>query len=366
MLQQALVILAGGGIGDALMAIPVARVLRDGGREVTMLANPSTKRLLAGHPLLKEVIVDDQGGTHAGLSGFLRLVSEIRDRHFGEVLVLWSTVRTAWLSYLARIPVRAGQAGRLLYSHLYTHPVSVRSEKGDTRSHWVDCLLDYPRALGIPVHATSPFLEITDEDRERSHRLFAEIGIPIDRPRVVIHAGKGISLAGKIWPTGMFARVADELARRWEVAVVLSGSEPEKPLVELILSECKETVYDLSGRTSLRDLAGILSGSLMMICPDSGPMHIAAAVGTPVVAIFALAKDFPDRWHPHGVPFEVVRKEPPPCPPGCIKEKCKDFRCMAAITSEMVLEAAERLRARLPEGHRDVENNAKGKKWTSA
>ncbi|MBV9277905.1 MAG: hypothetical protein JOZ97_06690, partial [Candidatus Eremiobacteraeota bacterium] len=132
-MSKALLICAGGGIGDSLLASLCARALRQKFSPVDALTLPSHRETLAHVPDIDEVLVDDGGAP--------TIVAErLRARAYDAAVVTWATRRTAELPFLARIPIRVGQARRI-YSRLFTHRVVVRSEMGDVTSHWSQILL---------------------------------------------------------------------------------------------------------------------------------------------------------------------------------------------------------------------------------
>jgi ADP-heptose:LPS heptosyltransferase len=120
----------------------------------------------------------------------------------------------------------------------------------------------------------------------------------------------------------------------------LTGSAKEIPLVEAVIARMNLKGYSIAGKTDFQTLAAVLKKAKIMICPDSGPMHLAAAVGTPVVALFAIKKDFPERWKPWGVKSAIIRPSQFPCSPWCTKENCSDFKCFQILSPKAIVEAA--------------------------
>jgi len=147
------------------------------------------------------------------------------------------------------------------------------------------------------------------------------------------------------WPGERYARVADEIIGRWRTQVVLTGSQAEQPLIDHIVERMREKPAVLCGRIDLPRMAALLQRSCMYVGNDTGPMHLAAAVGTPTVSIFG-ARDFDRRWHPIGTNHEVLRRDAP-CSP-CFKEVCdRGLICLNAIETDDVLSAVGRQFARL-------------------
>jgi heptosyltransferase-2 len=138
-----------------------------------------------------------------------------------------------------------------------------------------------------------------------------------------------------------FASIADSLARRFNAKLIFTGSPSEKNLTEEIRSLTKSPSITMAGRTSIKQMAALAKRCNLFVCPDSGPMHIAAATGTPVVGIYGLKEDFPKRWAPYNCPNRIIRLENIPCDLKCIKADCPRFLCYEAIPDEMIVKAAE-------------------------
>jgi ADP-heptose:LPS heptosyltransferase len=123
---------------------------------------------------------------------------------------------------------------------------------------------------------------------------------------------------------------------------VVTGGEDEKQLIARTAEHMRERVFDVSGRTTLRGFAALAGRAHVVVALDSGPMHLAAAVGAPTVGIFALRTDLPDRWRPLGPRVAVIGPDYA-CPRFCRKETCRTFACCAALSAESVVAAARSL-----------------------
>jgi ADP-heptose:LPS heptosyltransferase len=167
--------------------------------------------------------------------------------------------------------------------------------------------------------------------------LLLELGISEGERYVVMHPGA--KRTTNQWPAVRFASVADEIIRRWGTPVILTGSASEASLVQHIAGLMREKATILCGQINLPRMAALLERSFLYVGNDTGPMHIAAAVGTPIVSIFG-ARDFPERWYPAGAGHSVLRRDVP-CSP-CFKEVCdRDLICLKRIEVDDVLSAVE-------------------------
>jgi len=219
----------------------------------------------------------------------------------------------------------------------------VRAAKGDVTSHWVDSQLDFARSLGIEPSPPRILVPVDESDRGRIDQALEADGVSASDRLIALHTGKGMNLDSRRWPVEVFSAFGDILAAELGAKVILTGTREEKPLVDAVAQGMKQPVLNWAGTTSLGELAALLERCRVVVCPDSGPMHLAAAVGTPVAAIFALKSDFPLRWHPYGVPMEILVPADRHCTRKCVKETCPRFSCFEDITPGEVLEAVKRL-----------------------
>jgi heptosyltransferase-2 len=332
-------------LGDAVMTTPALAGLRGAfpGARIALLAKPPVAELFRHHPDVDEVIVYERPGRHEGALGRLRLGGELRSRRFDGALLLQNAFDAALIAFLARIPERAGYPtdGRRI---LLTLPVPLTP--GILERHEVEyylCLLD---GLGIPRPAPASLkLAVTGEEKEAMAARLALLGIARGAPIVSINPGATYGSA-KRWYPDRFAAVADALSGEWGTAVVVVGSPSEAPLAGEIEAAARRGVVNLAGKTTVREMMALLSLSSFLVTNDSGPMHIAAALGVPLVAIFG-----PTDWRrtsPWTSLAKVVRVEID-CSPCRLRACDRGHECMLGVTADMVVDAARRL---LPGGPR--------------
>jgi heptosyltransferase-2 len=329
---NALVVCAGGGIGDVLLATPVMRALRTRYDRVVALTAPAHREVLAGNPDLTDVLVD--GGSLWSIAGTLRA------ERFDAAVVTWATGRSAALPFLAGIPLRVGQ-DRRLYSRLFTRRVVVRSELGDRTTHWTQILLDYARAIGCDTSDATPVFEVDAAAEQNARALLDAAGVR--GPYAVLHPTRGITAARERWPAAPLGDLGRALVAAFGVPLVVSGAAPDAAVAQAVAAAAGGA--NLAGKTSLGEFGAIAAGARYVVAMDSGPMHIAAAVGAPTVGIFALQSDEPDRWRPLGPRTAIVRATYP-CPAWHRKETCPDFACVRALTAGPVVAAVGGLLAR--------------------
>jgi heptosyltransferase I len=326
----------GGGVGDLLATLPAISALhRRFTERIDVLTTSYAANIIAGQPAVGEILVDDD------VEPVRVLAQRLAAARYSHAIVFWSNPRIAKALQQANIPVRVGQARRL-YSFRYTKRVGVRSETGDTTSHWTDIQMDYARALDAVPQASDYriSLALTQQDVREAEELIARTAG--ERRFVVFHAARGITVHAAQWPSAHFATVADSLARAFGATILLSGYDKEAPFVAQTAAAMTQPVHNICGRTTLRGFAALAQRALVVVALDSGPMHIAASAGAPTVGIFALRTDLPSRWQPLGPRVAVVGPQYP-CPPRCRKETCATFACYAALDAEAVVAAAASL-----------------------
>lgn len=327
--NRALVLCAGGGIGDSLLASLCARALRARYAEVDALTLPGHRDTLEHVPDIDSVLVDTGERVAA--------VAQVLQGRYDACVVTWATRRTAQIAYRAKIPVRVGQSDRL-YSGLFTHRVDVRSERGDVTSHWSQILLDYPRAVGCDVSDTQPRFDVTDADREQARRLLSGRGVASEY--AIVHPTCSISPSRPVWPVAGWIDLVRALQTRYRVPVLVSGSRDDAPIVAP-LAEATGAL-SIAGATSIGAFAALASKAKVFVVMHSGPMHVAAAVGAPTVGIFPLQADFPDRWAPLG-PRVTVSRASFACRPGERMETCPDYLCVEHLAVPRVMASLDGL-----------------------
>jgi lipopolysaccharide heptosyltransferase II len=343
MARKFLIVHTGGGIGDVLLSTAVIGALHQAhpGSSVDFLCQQRTAPALEGHPGLRNTW-KLPGKAPDGPVAMLDWVRRLRAQDYDCALVLWSTTAMAWLCRLAGIPQRVGQDSRLSYSFLYTHRVRVRSEHGDRETHWSEILLDYVRALGVQVDGARVALHVSAEAEQRAEALLSQAAG--SGPLIGVHPFKGPPVPLQRWPLDVFAEWVRVLANSLQARIVVTGSAAEaesaRHIVEL---SGVERVWSVAGQTDLATLAALARRCDVFVCPDSGPMHVAAAAGARVVGVYALEEDFPQRWAPLTKGCRILRPQPTGCRPECRKATCPDFRCYRQVSPHQLAAAAREL-----------------------
>jgi heptosyltransferase II len=332
-------------VGDAIMALPALRAVRVKfpDAQIAIVARPYVADIYRGQGICDELIAYDPAGEHRGWQGRERLAKELRARKFDVALLLQNAFDAAWLAWRAGVPQRIGYArdGRSL---LLTKAIPV-PKPGEIPPHerfyYLELLrrVDWIEAL---EDVTQIALQVSDAARQRAEQTLANAGAHPNALRVAVGAGASYGSA-KCWPPERFAQVLNEIATETNADIILFGTAAEAPVSTAIASELQRPPIDLTGKTPIAELPALLSQCHLFLGNDSGAMHVAAAVGLPVVAVFGPTD--PEGTAPV-TPSATIVQQRSYCSP-CFLRRCPtDHRCMQAITPEMVGAA---MRVRLAE-----------------
>ncbi len=292
-------------IGDVVLTTPVIKALRDAYPQarVSILVMPLTKDLVVDNPYLDEIMVDDRKGEHKGLKGFLKLVSQLRQKKYDCALVLHTKKRMNALCFLAGIPQRIGYKNNK-FGFFLTHPIKDMRHHG--KKHESQCCLDVLKVLGIESAALEINISVQKESEQWMEAFCQEHSIAQEENLIAIHPGA--SDPAKCWPADRFAELIDALCHKYSTKVVIVGHSGIQPIAKKIMSQMAHLALDLTGKTTVSQLVSVLQRSDMLISNDSGPVHIAAGLETPVVSIFTRNQPGinPERWKPLGLKSKVV------------------------------------------------------------
>jgi heptosyltransferase-2 len=348
-------------LGDAVMTTPALLRLREKYPEahIALLCPEKLADLWRHHPAVDEII------SFAAGEGVFSVAKKLRPGKFDLALVLPNSPRSALEIFLARIPQRIGYAKP--WRNLFlTQTVSPRSEavkmhkrteaeirqlvsgnpklktqnsKLSPTAHQIHEYLHLTATLGANPQPLAPQLAVTTEEIESAKRKFGLDKIP--QPIFGLNPGAEYGPA-KRWPVEKFIAAAKEIHKQTNCAWLIFGGKGDAELAARIATETQNsrlTTQNLSGRTSLRELMALLKSCRVLLTNDTGPMHVAAALGTPVVVPFGSTS--PELTGP-GLPAESrhrLLKSDAPCSPCFLRECPIDFRCMHGIGVEQVVEA---------------------------
>jgi len=328
-------------MGDIVQALPVLTALKEThpqARVSWLVARPFAG-LLEGHPRLAEVILFDRhrfarvGRSLSTTTEFLRLLKGLRQRRFTTVIDLQGLLRSAVLALASGAPTRVGfTAARELAPIFYTVDVSVPHAE----MHAADRYMMVAQQVGLRMPMATDHLPVAPEVRAAVRRRLAEAGLgPRD---AFVVACPDARWETKQWPPERFAEVLERARRTTGARAVLVGAPAAAEIGRTVSAAMAEPPIDFIGATTLKELVAVIAEARAMLTNDSGPMHVAAAVGTPVVAIFG--PTHPRRTGPRG-PGHHVLSGRAPCSP-CYRRRCpyaggpQALSCLTNVRAEEV------------------------------
>jgi heptosyltransferase-3 len=327
-------------IGDVLLATPTVRAIKAARPDVrvTMMVNRGTEDVLSGNPDMDEIVILDKGS----LAAQWRFIAGLRRRRFDTVIELTDGDRSAFLSWISGAPVRIGFNDEHRWrGRCYTQVI----QPVPGMRHRIDRDLEVLKPINIQAGSKDLQLWLTPEEEDSADQLLDQLGV--QRSQSIVMLQPGARYWFKAWPPERFAELADRLMSQYGYQVLIGGSDQDIDLAQQIQQMAKSRLIIMAGRTTIKQFAAIAKKSALFIGSDSGAMHIASAVGTPVVALFGPSS--PREWGPRGGPVEVLYKELD-CR-SCFHPTCTrgEQNCMRLITIDEVMMAAAGLmgRARL-------------------
>jgi heptosyltransferase-2 len=326
-------------IGDAVMTTPAVRAIRRNfpDARISLLAKPWVAPVFAHSPHVDEIIVYDAMGRHRGALGPLRLARDLHRQGFDAAILLQNAIEAALIAFMARIPVRIGfdtDARRLLL----THPV--RCTKAIKAIHQTGYYLKILEGVGLATWEQSLELHLGEADRRQALRILASHGIEGGRPLIGLNPSATFGPA-KQWFPERYAALGERLHRRYDAAIVIFGGPADRDLGQSITGMMACPVIDLSGRTSLGEAMALIDRCSAFVTNDSGLMHVAAALDTPLVAIFGSTNS--TTTSPYSPTSRIVRVSIE-CSP-CMQPVCPlgHMNCMREVSVDMVSAAVEGL-----------------------
>jgi len=312
-------------VGDTIMAIPVLDALAATGRSLTVLARPHLEPLFQAVAAVDRVLVRAESDRET--------IRGVRKTGFEEAVILPNSFRSAWLPFRAGIPVRWGYRGGFrgfLLEPSLRRPEGLRHQLTD-----YDSLLE---RVGAAIPTKKPRLNLSPEQLDFGHRALQETGVRFDGTSKAVGVFPGAEFGpSKRWPSNHFAELLRQLDTHQDLKTVLIAGPGEEALAAEIQHNSAVATPIIGPQLNLAELAAVLAHLQVLVTNDSGPMHIAAAVGTPCVALFGPTN--PTRTAPAGEGHHVLYTHRW-CSP-CFKKHCPLLhqRCMRDLSVARVIDA---------------------------
>jgi lipopolysaccharide heptosyltransferase II len=336
-------------LGDVLMTTPALRALKESNpaSTITLLTSPVGGAAARYIPEVDEAILYEapwmkatpqRTDSHHEYS----MAAQLQKAGFDAAVIFTvysqSPFPAALLCYMAEIPLRLAHSFENPYQ-LLTDWVPDK-ERFDNRRHEVRRQLDLVASIGAATQDEKLSFQFTSQDQQKLAKKLEGIGIDAGNSCVVIHPGA--SAPSRRYPPHQFAAAAEILTRESGLPVIFTGQRHEQPLVESIRRMMRADSFSLAGKLSLGELGALLSNAPLLISNNSGPVHLAAALGTPVVDLYALTNPQHTPWE---VPNRVLNYDVP-CK-YCYKSVCPEghHNCLVKVPPEQVVQAAQELLA---------------------
>lgn len=340
------------GFGNLILASPAIAAVRARfpDAEITFVTLSANKGLLERYSMVDRVYYFNVTSVRSVVKETWRLLRFMRREKFDTLVDFEQFSRySAMMAGLSGAPARIGfDTPGQHRDGVYTHPVAYRDGV-----HMADVFCDLARAMGgAPAPGHLAPITFKEEDLLRAERFMEEEGL-LDRPFVVIHPGTGDNAPQRRWPLERFAELADEIIRDTGMAVVFSGSPREMALVDSVRDRMRAEASSTAGRLNLSGFAALLKQAQLIVCSDTGPVHLAAALRVPAVAFYG--PNDPHLYGPVGEGNSILYKglECSPCITN-LNDKtttCPHGNCIQKITVEETYLAIQRypVRRRAPE-----------------
>ncbi|MBF0215735.1 MAG: glycosyltransferase family 9 protein [Candidatus Omnitrophica bacterium] len=323
-------------IGEVLLATAAVDSVKRAvpGASVTFVTSGYSRDILSVRGDIKEILIFDTVGKKPGMISAVKLGLELRRRRFDEAIVLNPQKYLHLACFLAGIPSRIGYGRKWGFLLNKTIP----DTRGEGARHEVEYTMELLKLAGAYVADPRVLMSVRADESDKIDVLLGKEGIDRDL-LVVIHPGA--SNPAKKWPKERYIQLIRKLKERTGVAVAVLGDEKERELAGEIRERSGNKTVDLAGKLDLKGVAAVLKKAAVFIGNDSGPAHMAAALGVPVISIFGrnIPGAGPKRWGPWGKGHIVFHK---PCDHGvCLDDKCPyGYECLCNVSVDEVFAAA--------------------------
>ncbi len=322
-----------GAIGDTLQALPALKALRRSypSAHVTAVVSPGLQSLLQGSPDIDTVLVFDKSRLKNNVAELIGFGARLRTERYDLFVDLQPSLRSFILRRIC------GAKRTLVYRK------EKRIKPGGKRMHAVENFLETLAPLGIAGPADDISLTIGPEPTAEAGRFLQERNLGGENPLIALNCGVGAARPARNWFPERFAELADRLTDELHAGVVFIGGPEDRDLVQGVIGTMRNRAHGAAGVLSLAATAALLARCSCLVSSDTGPLHLATAVGTPVVGLYGSTD--PRRTGPFGRGHQVLI-EGLPCVP-CEEKHCpRDTReCMEALTVHRVFAAVRKAMA---------------------
>ena len=329
MAPQKILLIRLSSLGDIVLTTPAIRAVRAHFRDayIAMLVAKQSAEILRENPYLDEIITFDRRAKDKDTREMLRIIRLLRERKFTLAIDLQRKFRTGLLMAFSGAPERIGK-GRFC-----TVRVQEQGNKHAT-AHYFDVL----HAAGIPAEDQGLELFLSESERFAAAQRFDTAGVSNEQLKIGFFPGAGWKL--REWMPERFAEIGDRLVQHFNANVLIFGGQKEAALVQTVANLMNAEAITFAGNLQIRQLTACIEKCDLFLTNDTGPMHIAAAVGTPTVSLFGPGNH--TRFQPLGTQHQTIRHDVPCSPCKQFTNKCKDNICMKGIAVDEVWQSISR------------------------
>lgn len=315
-------------LGDAVMSLPAIRGIRKlhPDAKISILTKENVAELFKREKSIDEVLIYE-----TGFKGKLITIKKLKEKRFQRAYLLQNAFDAAFLATLARIPERVGWS-RDCRRLLLTHPVPYGGE--DRKIHHIEYFFEIPKRFNPSLIPEYPWIALTFDERIEARERLNKI----KRPILAVSPGAKYGNTKK-WNSEKFIEIIKRFITSYGSVIIFGHEGDGLIFTEEEYENFKNRVFDFTGKTSLSELISLLSQCDVLLCNDSGIMHLGYAVGLPLVAIFGSTS--PELTGPPKFAGKLIKANVS-CSP-CFKNKCNDIKCMNSIEVDEVWSAIEEL-----------------------
>ncbi|MFH1772401.1 MAG: lipopolysaccharide heptosyltransferase II [Candidatus Omnitrophota bacterium] len=318
-------------LGDAIMTTPVFKALKDRIPDayVAVMAHNRVLDVYSENPYIDEIIAFDEKTSQKGLIAKLRFISLLKHYKFDTVFLLHRSLTRAFICFLAGIKRRVG------YCRGKTNFLITDCVKADKKIlHRQDYYLSLFEKAGVKIENTAYQFFVSEQNKIKANALLENIKSK-HSTIIGIHPSANWNL--KRWPTEKFAELTDRLVDKFNYSIVIIGSKADAGTCDYVADSTLNKALNLCGKTNLKELAAVIGNFDLFISNDSGPAHLASAMGAKTLVIFGPTS--PDITGPRGNNITIIKKNTE-CTIPCYNLDCANNRCIADITVDEVFEKA--------------------------
>lgn len=317
--------------GDVLFSTPFIKAIRKRYKDshIAVIVNSRCREILEDNKYINEIVIYDDKIQERSIIGKIRFIISLKNKKFDTIFLLHRSLSRAMIACMAGVKERIGyfyKKRNFMLTKIIEQPTEPL--------HKIEYFLNIASHAGSDISDKSLDFFVNEEDRSYIDELLRRNGVNKGDPFIVINPGG--NWPAKRWQEEDFAELSDRLIKKYNMKIVISGSENDVSRALRIQELAQEMLTIICGKTTLKQLGALFEKARIAISGDSGPLHIALAVGTGVIALFGPTS--PTLTGPYaGGNYSVIQKDVG-CQIPCYDDLCKDNRCMKAISVDDVME----------------------------